>query len=466
MPIRSLLLAAALLPAAVAAQQPAPATLPARIDSLAEAFLREAPAAGVTVAAVRGRDTIVLKGYGLADADARRVPGPGTVYRLGSITKQFTAAAILQQVEQGKLRLDDTVGRFLPQYPKWGGVTIRRLLNHTSGIPSYTGSRRWFPHRAESLTPDSILAFVAGDSLDFAVGSAYRYNNSGYMLLGLVLEKVTGMPYRRYVEERLFRPLGLREAHYCPDTPADTAWATGYDRRPDASRAPADRISMSSPWAAGALCMSVRDYLRWQAALTGGRVVRPATFARMSTADTLADGRRIPSGYGWGLFQDTLAGRTLVHHGGDIPGFSAQQLWIPRDSLRVVVFTNTLGSQPDRLARNVARAVLGAPLVQPPRPLQAVPLAAGLRAAIVGTYDVTLPGAGVQPFVVAAAAEGDGVTVQLGAQPSARVVHLGDGTFGAAFDPTLRISFVMDGDAATRVVIRQRGGEFGGPRRP
>lgn len=453
-------------PAVLAAQAPTTrAAVVARIDSLAEAFLREAPATGLTLGVVRGRDTLVLEGYGYADRDTRRPAGPNTVYRVGSISKQFTAAAILQQVEQGRLSLSDTLGRFLPRYPKWGGVTIRQLLNHTSGIPSYTASPRWAARMTQPLAPDSLLAIVYADTMDFAPGTQWRYDNTGYFLLGLVLEQVTRTPYARYVEERFFRPLGMRSARYCPDVAPDTSFAAGYDRRPDGTVAPTRAISMTSPFAAGALCFSVRDYLRWQAALTGGRIVRPATYERMSRPDSLTGGRRIPSGYGWGLQEDSLEGRRVVSHDGDINGFSADQIWVPSDSLRVVVFTNSLGSRPARLTDNVVRAVLGLPLVAPPRTPVAVALPAERRAAVLGTYDVTLPNGATLPFVVAAAPSGDGITGQLGPQQPAPLVHVGDGVFRAAFDLTLRITFPVE-NGTTRVRIEQRGATFGGPRRP
>ncbi|HZF68447.1 MAG TPA: serine hydrolase [Gemmatirosa sp.] len=446
--------------------------LAARVDSLATAFLREAPAAGLTMAMVRGTDTLVLQGYGWADTAARRAAGPGTVYRVGSITKQFTAAAILQLVEQGRLALGDTLGRFLPQYPRWRHVTVRQLLNHTSGIPSYTGSAAWAARSArmaEAVAPDTVLGFVAAQPFDFAPGTAFRYNNTGYFLLGQVLERVTGQPYAALLRERFFQPLGMSGAAYCPDTPTDTTFATGYDRAgpdPQAGYRAAAPLSMTAPYAAGALCGTVPDVLRWQAALAGGRVVSAATYARMSRSDTLADGR--PTGYGWGLYDDRLGGRRLVHHAGDINGFSAQQLWLPDDSLRVVVLTNTLGSDPDRLAVNVAAAALGLPL----RPARtqvaslppAVPLPAALRDAAAGTY--VLPRPSGAPLALTLRVEGDGLVGQAPGQPATPLVYLGDATFGAAFDPAMRLRVVVAGRRATQVVLRQGGTTIEGPRQP
>lgn len=439
------------------------AALVARLDSLAVAFLAEAPAVGLTIGVVRGQDTLALRGYGFADRERRRPAAVGTVYRVGSITKQFTAAAILQLVDQGSLALDDPLTRFLPHYPQWRAVTIRQLLNHTSGVHSYTSVPTWAARMGDELPPDTVLGFVARDTFDFAPGTSFRYNNSGYVLLGLVLERVTGRPYGELLAERFFAPLGMRSATYCPTATTDTAYATGYDKLGQAV-ANARPISMSSPYAAGALCMSVPDFLAWQTALGAGRVLRPATYAAMTTPGTLADGK--PMRYAFGLAPDTLAGRTMIQHGGDIPGGSAQQLWFPQDSLRVVVFTNTLGSTPDRLARNLARAVLGRPPVAPPRVPTAVPLAPERRALLLGTYDLRLPDGGTLTMTLTAASTGDGVIAQAAGQAAIPLIHAGSDTFGAAFDPTLRLTVVVEDGRAVRLVLRQGGGTLEGARRP
>ncbi len=440
--------------------RPTAAALRTRVDSLAEAFRREAPAVGLTVGVVRGSDTITLRGYGLADRATNRPAAAGTVYRVGSITKQFTAAAVLQLVEQGRLRLADTLGAHLPQYPRWARVTLRQLLNHTSGIPNYTASAAWAPRMRDALPPDTVLAFVAEAPMQFAPGTRFAYSNTNYFLLGRVLERAAGRPYADDARLRFFAPLGMGTAAYCPDEPAAPDDARGYDG-PGTPR-PAQPLSMTSPYSAGALCMSVPDFLRWQSALTGGRVVAPATYARMSAADSLASGA--PIGYGWGLMPGVLAGHRVVGHGGDINGFSADQLWLPDDSLRVVIFTNTLNSAPSRLALNIARAALGLPAVGGPP--AAAPAPDAVRAAAPGTYALQLPNGVTLPLRVwdeggrlMAQASGPGQ----GAFP---LVYVGDQTFGAAFDPTLRLRLVIENGRATRAVLNQRGATIEGARTP
>jgi D-alanyl-D-alanine carboxypeptidase len=341
------------------------AVLVRRLDSLSRAWLASGPSAGASVAVVRGRDTLLLEGLGERDHERALPATPATVYRIGSITKQFTSAAIMQLVEQGKIGLDDPMTKYLPEYPQWRGVTMRQLLNHTSGIHSYTANPDWVKTWGDDLTPAQLVAFVAKDTFDFAPATAYRYNNTGYVLLGMILDRVTKKPYPDLMRQRFFAPLGMRSAEYCPSNPTRTDDARGYDRTATGIAA-SKYLDMSHPYSAGALCMSVLDYLRWQSALTSGRVVTPASYALMSTSDTLTNGK--PVNYGFGLAPGLLGTHRVVQHTGGVNGFNTAQMWFPDDSLRVVVFSNTVGSNPNALARTLAAATLGITLPAPPAP--------------------------------------------------------------------------------------------------
>lgn len=361
------LVAAALVAAAfspVAAQQTDRAALIARIDSLAADHLAQGPAASIAVAVVRGTDTLVMRGYGLADVETKRPAGPRTIYEIGSITKQFTAAAIMRLVEQGKLSLDDDASKYLPSVPLHGNrVTIRQLLNHTSGIRSYTGKPEWRPHWGEDLSPDSVVGFVARDTFDFAPGARWSYNNTGYVLLGMIIERAAGMPYARYLDEQFIRPLGLTQTSYCPSRGRDTSFATGYSAR-DGQLVPAAYLSMTHPFSAGALCSSVASYLAWQRALHGGRVLGARSYELMTSPDTLNNGTRLV--YGFGLSTGKIGEHPLITHGGGINGYTTAQVYFPAESLSVIAFTNTDSASPDFTAMNIARAVLGVPLVARP----------------------------------------------------------------------------------------------------
>ena len=420
-----------------------------QLDSIARAWLKDAPAAGATVAVIMGRDTILLEGIGERDRETHLPAERNTVYKVGSITKQFTAAAVMRLVEQGKIALSDPMTKYLPEYPQWSSVTIEQLLNHTSGIHSYTSVPSWQKTWGDELPPAQIVAFVAKDTFDFAPGTKWSYNNTGYVLLGMVLDRVTGKPYPQLMQDWFFKPLKMRSATYCPNKPTGPEYATGYDLR-GGTVVPTFFLSMSHPYSAGALCMSVPDYLTWQTALTSGKVVKPETFARMITPTT------VTHGYGFALFADTLRGHRMIQHGGDIPGFSAQQLWLPDDSVRVVVFANTLASDPGFLAENLAAGAIGVPLKQKNK-LVAVALQSADK--YVGTYDIALPNG--QTLSLTIAQGPDGLTAEAPGQGKIPLTYLGNDTFGASFDPTMRLTI-----QGTKAKLVQRGVTMEGVKRP
>jgi CubicO group peptidase (beta-lactamase class C family) len=304
------------------------------------------------------------------------------------------------------------------------------------------------------------MAYVKNDTFDFAPGTSWRYNNSGYFLLGMILERLEKKPYADIMRDRFFKPLRMATADYCPNAPSDPRYAAGYNRD-GPNLLPAQAIDLSHPYSAGALCMSVPDFLAWQTALTSGKVVRPATYVQMATSDSVG-GKATE--YGFGLAPGGLPGHRLIQHGGDIPGFSTQQLWFPDDTLRIVAFANTLGSNPDRLAMNMARAVFGMPLRAKAMPLVAVPLPAGERAKYEGRFLLARLNGGVLPLRVFI--EGDALMSQAEGPGQGKIplVYLGNDTFGANFDTTLRLTFVVENGRTTKLRLLQRGNTIEGPR--
>lgn len=348
--------------ATASASRPADrATLAAVVDSLVRAEIDAKRVAAVSVAVLRGSDTLVLRAWGMADVEDGTPATPTTVYRIGSITKQFTAALVMQLVDSGRLSLDDDVRRWVPAAPTQGRVvTVRQLLNHTSGIRSYTGlGPRWLSKNRLDMEADSIVALVATDSLDFEPGTQFRYNNTGYVLLGSLLEKVTGTPYATLLETRLFRPLALEQTYYCDTRRIIPQRADGYGVSPE-GLVNAAFLSMTQPFSAGSLCSTVVDLVRWQRALAGGRVVSASAYEAMTTPGKLADGSAMK--YAFGLSTNELAGHRMILHGGGINGFASLMMRFPDDSLDVVVLTNTASASADRLGGQIARAALGAPL--------------------------------------------------------------------------------------------------------
>lgn len=332
----------------------------AQVDAMVARYLQRTYVPGVSVAVIRGgRDTLVLRGYGVANLEHHVPATAETVYPVMSITKQFTAAAVMQLAEQKRLALDDSVGRTLPGLPPaWRRVRIRQLLNHTSGVPDRPILLR------EDLPPDSVVARAAADPFKFAPGTQWSYSNVGYLVLGLIIEKVSGESYAGYLQARIFQPLGLKATHYCDPERVVEHRAAGYVQR-DTGVINAPYTSMVTQFAAGGLCSTVGDLAAWNHALARGRVVSPASWARMTTPEGAARAQ----GYGYGLSVTPFEGHRLVGHGGELAGFRVTNAYLPDDSLSVTVLTN-LGSEhgsgdpasnPNQLLLDIVHAALAAP---------------------------------------------------------------------------------------------------------
>ncbi len=352
---------AAAIGGAGAAAEP-PADLKAKADAIVEAaFPADGPGGAVIV--TRGGRTIYAAGRGLADVEAGRPITPDSVFRLGSITKQFTAAVILQLVQEGRIGLDDPVSRFFPDYPQPGAAaTVRQLLNHTSGIQSYTGIPGWMTEEntSRAYTTAEMIALSRDLPSPTPPGQAWAYNNSGYVLLGAIIEQVTGRPWHQAVAERIAGPLGLGTIAYGADRESGEDMARGYTDQGGNVR-PARRIHMSVPHAAGGLVGTVGDLARWAHALHHGRVVSPALYAAMTAPAPLPEGRTHP--YGFGVRFDEVRGRATIEHGGGIFGYNTDSIYIPSEDLFVAAFTNTdsPATHPSLVARRLAALALGDP---------------------------------------------------------------------------------------------------------
>jgi D-alanyl-D-alanine carboxypeptidase len=339
-----------------------PADLRAKADAIvAAAFPADGPGGAVII--TRRGETIYRSGRGLADVETRRPLTPDSVFRLGSLTKQFTAAIVLQLVQEGRIALDDPISRFFPDYPQPGAAaTVRQLLNHTSGIQSYTGIPGWMTEENTNrpYSTDQMIALFRDRPSPTPPGQAWAYNNSGYVLLGAIVEKVTGKPWHQVVAERIAGPLRLRTIGYGVDRESRPGMARGYTRAEGQVR-PARRIHMSVPHAAGALVGTVGDLARWSQALHHGRVVSPALYGAMTSPTILPDGRSNPYGFGLGMGEER--GRPTIEHSGGIFGFSTYATYVPSDDLFVAVFANSdsPASPPGLVTSRLAALALGDP---------------------------------------------------------------------------------------------------------
>jgi D-alanyl-D-alanine carboxypeptidase len=342
----------------------AAATQPANIEARAEAILAAAYPAdgpGAAIVVTRGGRTLYSGGRGLADLESRRPITADSVFRYASITKQFTAAAILRLVEQGRISLDDPVSRFFPDFPQPGAsATVRQLLNHTSGIRDYTESPGWMveANTDRRYSTAEMIALFRDLPPRAPPGQQWAYSNSGYIMLGAIIESVTGRPWYESVE-RMTRRLGLRTIRYGGRRP-ERAMVQGYTLA-DGHVRPASRIDLSVPHAAGGLIGSVRDLARWSRALRSGRVIRPAFYAAMTRPTELAGGRTHP--YGFGLRFDQARELATIGHGGAIFGFQTDSLYIPSQDVFVAVLANSDGpaTPPASVARRLAALAVGRP---------------------------------------------------------------------------------------------------------
>jgi D-alanyl-D-alanine carboxypeptidase len=327
------------------------------IDSIVRLALADQKTAGMSVAVVRGRDTLLMQAYGRADLELNVGTPPDGVYEIGSITKQFTAAAILQLVEMGKLSLDDEVTRYVPAFVAGRHITVRQLLNHTSGIFDYLGLNGFLRLARVAVPHDSVVTLFSAQPPEFLPGTAMGYSNSGYFLLGMLVERLSGVSYESYVAAHLFSAAGMSSTRFCSNDRLMPRAVHGYDTI-DKELRRARYIDFSWIFSAGAICSTPGDLIAWTQALHSGRILGSAAYRELITADTLLDGTRLR--YAKALAVDTILGHRAIHHGGDITGFTSELTWLPDDSLVVVVLINTQGAlRPDALSREIVRAVLG-----------------------------------------------------------------------------------------------------------
>jgi len=385
----SFLLALALaLGCAAAASAQAPATLDlARIEQLIQShkdFMG-------TVLLARGSDVLFNKGYGSANLEWAIPDAPSVKFRLGSVTKQFTAAAILLLEERGKLNINDPVKKYMPDAPAaWDKVTIFHLLTHTSGIPSFTGFPDYPSTEATATTPEKLVARFRDKPLEFQPGEKWNYSNSGYVLLGYLLEKVSGQTYSDFVQQNIFKPLGMNDSGYDSNSEIILHRASGYVPGPHGPLN-SGYIHMTIPFSAGSLYSTTEDLLRWEQGLFGGKILSSASLQKMITP--------FKNDYALGVGVQTENGRQKVSHGGGIEGFNTSLAYFPADKLTVVVLSNINGGAPDDIAVKLAAIAHGEKVVLSTERKE-VTVSPKLLADYVGSYqlapgvamDITLDG--------------------------------------------------------------------------
>lgn len=362
-PMMKRLLLAVLLTVSLAAEAAAQANsaLVQRLDSIAGYWVQRRYAVGIVATVVQGNDTLLMQSYGRADVEWD-VPMPlDAMFVIGSVTKQFTAVAVLQLRDQGKLSLDDEITRWLPDFDTGGQtVTLRHLLAHTAGIGDFTEAPEFRNLSTNIRLPrDSAYALLQRLPSQFAPGEIQIYNNSGFWLLGLVIEKASGMTYEDYIEQNIFAPLSMTRSMYCNSLENVPRRAHGYFVSRDSVIRRAWTIVHTWPFAAGSLCSTVGDMVTWLQALHGGRVLSPASYAEFITPSRLNDGTPLRYSMGLQVGPDP-SGLMYLGHGGRAPGFWVEVGWYPDAQLAVVVMINNVGPlDPQEVVTNLANEVLG-----------------------------------------------------------------------------------------------------------
>jgi CubicO group peptidase (beta-lactamase class C family) len=318
---------------------------PPTVDNLLQHFMG-------SVLIVRHGQVLVDRSYGSANLEWKIANSASTKFRIGSLTKQFTSASILLLAERGKLRLEDPVSKYLDNSPDaWRGITLLHLLTHTSGIVSITDLPGEQAALTRGGTPAEIVERFRNQPLLFPPGTQARYSNSGYILLGMVVEKASGEPYATFLQKNIFDPLGMRDTGVDNDADILGNRASGYRMEAGTLRH-ADFIDMRIPFAAGDLYSTTHDLMRWQEALFGGKLLQPQSLKRMTTPGK--------DDFGLGVMVKQDQGELVISHTGGIQGFVAGLRYYPEKRLSVIVLSNTESKDTLELAEQLSRQALSA----------------------------------------------------------------------------------------------------------
>lgn len=442
----SLILALCLTPAAavLVPAQTAVARTPDEVaryagELLARNYPADGPGAAILVA--RG-DTVLFRGArGEADIDADEPLRPDSVFRIASVTKQFAAAGLLTLVEAGKVDLDAPLSDILPDFPGGGGVTIRQLLNHTAGVRDYTGTPGYGELLQQDLTTAQLIDLFETAPPDFEPGASWAYSNSNYVLIGAVIEAVTGLPWHEYLDQALFEPLGMTDTGYALDPKLSARTVTGYSHD-GRTVVPMHPMSMTQPHAAGALVSTVDDLFRWNRALHEGRVLKSETWAQMITP--AARSLEVGTGYGFGLYNETVRHAPVLRHGGAIFGYSSSLAYAPGPDITVVVLENDDATLDEDNSNTVMRRLTAMALGEPYPAAVAVPVEPAALQAAEGVYRFD---DAVRTLRVVDGA----LTVKRGASPAVALTPIAADDFLYA-DGFSRLTLERDADGAVNAI--------------
>jgi CubicO group peptidase (beta-lactamase class C family) len=407
-----------------------------------------------TVLVAEGDQILLDQGYGMADLEWNIPNAPDVKFRLGSLTKQFTATLVLLLQQDGKLNIEDPVGKYLPDAPKsWEKITLANLLGHTSGIPNFTSDKDFGTWGMSKHTTAEEIAFFRDKPLDFEPGSKFAYSNSNYEVLGAVIEKVSGEKYGDLLRKRIFDPLDMHDTGLDTDELILPKRAQGYSPGKE-GLVHARSESMTVPWAAGSIYSTTGDLLRWERALFGGKVLNDASFAAMTTAGK--------GDYGLGVGVVQQSGVKVIQHGGGIEGFNTQLAYVPDRKITVIVLSNVNGAAPGAMGGQLLDVVMGKPVILASE-RKPVPITKEELQKFTGVYDLA------PTFALTVAVSGDSLTIQGTNQPALPAMYQGaEGGHPRFFIPQVNaeIEFLPDSTGAISSLVLHQGGDHPAKKHP
>lgn len=417
-----------------------------KVDDYVKAEMEKQHVPGISLAVIKDGKIIKVSGYGLANVELNTPADADTVYKIGSVSKQFIAAGIMLLIQEGRISLDDNISKFLEGTPDtWKGITVRHLLTHTSGIvregPAFD------PLKIQNDA--DVIKSAYSLPLRFAPGEKWEYCNVGYFTLAEIIRKVSGKPWGDYLSERLFAPLGMNATRTTTMTEIVPKRANGYGWREGKLLNAAVYLALRP---SGAFLSTVLDLAKWDAALYTDRIFKQSVREQMWTAVKLNDGKTHPYGFGWEL--DTVGGHKLVHHGGTLPGFRAEIARFVDDKLTIVVLANGNNAEPDAMALDVAALYI--PNLIPERTVAKVD--PGILDAYVGQYQAN------QSAVLTVTREGDKLMARQGSSSEKRewLPESEVNFFAKGGNRRQTFSFIKDEKGqVTHLVVQIEGREIG-----
>jgi D-alanyl-D-alanine carboxypeptidase len=323
-----------------------------KIDDAATKMLRQSGVPSASIAVVKDRKLAYTKAYGLADIASHRPATTSMIYSIGSISKQFTAASILLLAEEGKLSLDDPIGRWLPDLTRANEVTIRQVLSMTSGYQDYWPQDYVMPSMMKPALPEEILKGWAQKPLDFEPGTKWQYSNTNYVAAGVIVERLSGMSVLDFLRRRVFDSLGMKTVFDCDSSALAAGAPTCYHRYGLGPVRPAPKEGKGWLFAAGELAMTASDLAKWDISMIDQAILKPQSYREMERAELLKNGASTQ--YGLGVGVSLVNGRRVLAHGGEVSGFTARNTVYPDDRAAVIVLTNM---DANRAAENLANKI-------------------------------------------------------------------------------------------------------------